>query len=198
MADTLTRHLLALDPGASSLVVEVCASIIDATREATLPVAAFVCIAEDSDEVRRLYQSIPSGVPMVILAEDRDDSVLRDGFAKGAVAVLSPNAGSARLCAAVVAVMQGLNAWEADASHARSREFANRAASDPGVDPLTPRELEVFELMAKGLTNREIGAALNISTHTAKFHVAQILEKTGAATRAEAVRLGLRLGLVGI
>jgi DNA-binding NarL/FixJ family response regulator len=65
-------------------------------------------------------------------------------------------------------------------------------------DPLTPRELEVFELLAKGLANREIASALGITPHTAKFHVAQILDKTGSATRTEAVRQGLRLGLIGL
>lgn len=108
----------------------------------------------------RLYQSVPTGVPVVILAEDLDDFMFADGFSKGAVAMLSPNAGSVRLCAAVAAVMQGLDVWEADASHGQRREFANRAASEPSVEPLTPQELEVFELMANGLTNREIGARL--------------------------------------
>jgi DNA-binding NarL/FixJ family response regulator len=56
----------------------------------------------------------------------------------------------------------------------------------------------VFELLAKGLANRDIALALGISSHTAKFHVAQILEKTGAATRTEAVRQGLRLGWIGL
>jgi DNA-binding NarL/FixJ family response regulator len=65
-------------------------------------------------------------------------------------------------------------------------------------DPLTPRELEVFELMAKGLGNRDIALALGISSHTAKFHVAQILDKTGSATRTEAVRQGLQAGWIGL
>jgi DNA-binding CsgD family transcriptional regulator len=68
----------------------------------------------------------------------------------------------------------------------------------PEHEPLTPRELEVFELMAKGLSNREIGGVLGISAHTAKYHVAQILAKVGAATRAEAVHAGLRFGLIGL
>jgi len=51
---------------------------------------------------------------------------------------------------------------------------------------------------AKGLGNREIATALGISRHTVKFHVGQILEKTGSASRLEAVRQGLRHGLVGL
>jgi DNA-binding CsgD family transcriptional regulator len=71
-------------------------------------------------------------------------------------------------------------------------------AGVPEHEPLTPRELEVFELLGKGLSNRDIGGVLGISAHTAKYHVARILAKVGAATRAEAVREGLRWGLIGL
>ena len=55
----------------------------------------------------------------------------------------------------------------------------------------------MFELVGKGCSNRDIAEALGISTHTAKYHVAQILAKVNAATRAEAVSEGLRSGLIG-
>jgi DNA-binding CsgD family transcriptional regulator len=51
-------------------------------------------------------------------------------------------------------------------------------------------------MLAAGLANKEIASCLNISDHTAKFHVASILGKLGAATRTEAVALGIRRGLV--
>ena len=61
---------------------------------------------------------------------------------------------------------------------------------------LTAREMDVLRLMAQGLGNRSIGRALAISSHTAKYHVAAVLAKLGAHTRAEAVSLGIRRGLV--
>jgi len=64
------------------------------------------------------------------------------------------------------------------------------------AEPLTRREREVLQMLAAGLGNKEIAARLNISDHTAKFHVASILGKLGAATRTEAVALGIRRGLV--
>jgi DNA-binding NarL/FixJ family response regulator len=64
------------------------------------------------------------------------------------------------------------------------------------AETLTPREREVLELLGRGLSNREIAARLSISEHTAKFHVASVLAKLGAANRADAVRRGLRRGLV--
>jgi DNA-binding NarL/FixJ family response regulator len=63
-------------------------------------------------------------------------------------------------------------------------------------EPLTTREREVLRLLAAGLGNKEIAAKLSISEHTAKFHVASILGKLGAASRTEAVALGMRHGLI--
>jgi DNA-binding CsgD family transcriptional regulator len=70
---------------------------------------------------------------------------------------------------------------------------SHRAVED-GTPPLTPREREVLELLAVGLSNREIGQALQISAHTAKFHVQGVLEKLDATSRTEAaVRAARRL-----
>lgn len=105
-------------------------------------------------------------------------------------ALLSLDASPARLRAAVAAVLEGL--------FVREQAWATPATDLPAHEPLTARELEVFELLGKGLSNRDIGGVLGISAHTAKYHVAQILAKVGAATRAEAVREGLRSGLIGL
>ena len=114
-----------------------------------------------------------------------EDVVVRG--ARGATAQLSADAPPERLRAAVAAVLEGLSVREVP-----------WASTAPDHEPLTARELEVFELLAKGLSNRDIGGVLGISVHTAKYHVAQILAKVGAATRAEAVSEGLRAGLIGL
>lgn len=61
---------------------------------------------------------------------------------------------------------------------------------------LTGRELEVLRLVARGLSNKEIAATLDLSTHTVKYHLASVLEKLGVSSRTEAVSLGIRTGLV--
>jgi DNA-binding NarL/FixJ family response regulator len=65
-------------------------------------------------------------------------------------------------------------------------------------EALTPRELEVLEVLAQGLSNRAIAARLAISEHTVKFHVSSIFGKLGAENRTDAVRRGVRLGLVAL
>jgi ATP/maltotriose-dependent transcriptional regulator MalT len=66
------------------------------------------------------------------------------------------------------------------------------------IESLTTREREVLELVADGLSNREIARTLEISEHTVKFHLAAIFGKLGVSSRTEAVRRGLQLGLVQI
>ena len=61
---------------------------------------------------------------------------------------------------------------------------------------LSQREQEVLHLLALGLPNKIIASRLSISEHTVKFHVASIMAKLGATSRTEAVRLGVRRGLV--
>nr|NLD39806.1 AAA family ATPase [Actinomycetales bacterium] len=72
---------------------------------------------------------------------------------------------------------------------------ASEAAGVAGEAPLTAREQQVLELVAQGLSNRQIGARLFISDKTASVHVSAILRKLGAATRAEAAAIAARTGL---
>jgi DNA-binding NarL/FixJ family response regulator len=75
---------------------------------------------------------------------------------------------------------------------------ARLQSSDPRVvgDVLTPREAEVLELVAHGLTNGQIGERLFISTKTASVHVSNLLAKLGASGRAEAVSIAHQRGLL--
>lgn len=73
-----------------------------------------------------------------------------------------------------------------------------RARQEPPTESLTTREFEVLRLVAEGLHNRDIAAALGVTEHTVKFHLGAIFGKLGASTRTEAVRKGLRMGVIDI
>jgi len=143
---------------------------------------------QDADETLAL----PPGMPAVVLGEDLSSLAAR--AEQRAWALLSPAATPAQLRTAVAAVLQGLSVREPALGFGAA--CTHTAADDH--EPLTPRELEVFELLGKGLSNRDIAGVLGISPHTAKYHVGQILAKVGAATRAEAVSAGLRMGIIGL
>jgi len=66
------------------------------------------------------------------------------------------------------------------------------------TEPLTPREVQVLELLAEGLPNKAIAARLGVSDQTVKFHVAAISGKLGAANRTDAVRRAVRRGLIAL
>jgi len=78
----------------------------------------------------------------------------------------------------------------------RLRAALNRSRDDDLLEPLTPRESQVLELLAEGLPNKGIGARLGISDQTVKFHVASICGKLQVTNRTEAVRVALRRGLI--
>ena len=162
------------------------------TDAQTAQADVLVVVEATTDVAGLLIQRLPPALPVLWLGGDARPSRFRMRSPAGWIAA---DADDARLAAAVHALAAGLYVTDDAGS---SELSVPAAASGLPNDPLTPRELEVFELLAKGLANRDIALALGISSHTAKFHVAQILEKTGAATRTEAVRQGLRLGWIGL
>jgi DNA-binding CsgD family transcriptional regulator len=73
-----------------------------------------------------------------------------------------------------------------------------QAPGAPVIAPsgLSPREIEILRLVARGLSNRDVGRALSISEHTAANHIRSILRKTGAANRTEAAAYAHANGLI--
>ena len=138
------------------------------------------------------------GPRVVVLVEAGDERIgewLIDGCS-----VLPKGASNEQIAAAAQAVRAGLvatpPAFAADAL--RFERVGERRSVPPGFDALTPRERQVLVEMSHGLGNREIGGALGISAHTAKFHVAQIIAKLDAQSRAHAVAKALRAGMVDV
>jgi DNA-binding NarL/FixJ family response regulator len=107
-------------------------------------------------------------------------------------------AGLAGTSIEVVAEFPTLSAARAAAVPAEALMVApvRGAAAAHLPEPLTPREVEVLELLAEGLPNKAIAARLDISDQTVKFHVASIAGKLGAANRTDAVRRAVRRGLL--
>jgi two-component system, NarL family, response regulator YdfI len=74
----------------------------------------------------------------------------------------------------------------------------SRALSATATQALSPRESEILNMLADGLGNKEIAWRLHISEHTVKFHIGSIFNKLNASSRAEAVAIGIRRGLIAL
>jgi DNA-binding NarL/FixJ family response regulator len=138
------------------------------------------------------------GAPVAVLAPDSEH--VSAALAAGARAVLARGIGARALCAALIAIHRGLTVLD-DGPRARVAPDASEpgpardATAAPGEE-LTARELQVLQLLAAGLSNKAIARELEISEHTAKFHVNGILAKLGASSRTEAVVAAARRALV--
>jgi two-component system, NarL family, response regulator YdfI len=144
-----------------------------------------------------LASGLASDVAVVVLADGMTAAASADALRAGIRAALPGDISPEQLVSALQAVASGLLVLHP--SHADEGLAAGSAptrALDELAEALTSRELEVLQMLAAGLSNKEIAARLNISEHTVKFHVASILGKLGAASRTEAVSLGIRRGLV--
>lgn len=139
---------------------------------------------------------------VVVLTDERDPAHALDALRMGVRAVLPRDTGSAEIVAAVSAAAAGLvvvaQEWAQPLRGAlatvRGAPSAERGVLNP--ESLTPREVEVLQLIAEGLGNKQIAARLAISEHTVKFHVGSVFAKIRASTRAEAVMIGARRGLI--
>jgi len=141
-----------------------------------------------------------AGVPVVLLVRNPAMEPVANALRAGVRAVLSSGADAPEIVAALEAAALGLVVLDAGGveTFLHAPNAVARTASATLVEPLTARELEVLRLVAAGLGNKEIASRLQISDHTVKFHVASIMGKLGAASRTEAVTLGIRHGLIMI
>jgi DNA-binding NarL/FixJ family response regulator len=113
--------------------------------------------------------------------------------------VLPLNSGEDELEATIRALGEGL--WVGAPTLVQgllARKPVPLSAENAGLpgETLTGRELEVLQLTAEGLANKQIALALGISEHTVKFHLSSLYAKLGVTSRTEAVRAGARHGLV--
>lgn len=140
----------------------------------------------------RLAALDPDDHPTVALIADEKDAA--DVLAAGARGLLPRDVDPSTLLTALQAVASGLLVL--DPSFSPVAQPARGRESPPMTEDLTPRELEVLQLMAEGLSNKEIARRLGLSEHTAKFHVNAVLSKLDAHSRTEAVTRAARTGLI--
>ncbi len=161
--------------------------------------AADVILVGDEALLAETARALPGDTAraLVALSDDVRSVTLLRTLLRGGWGIVAPESDSAELQAAVVAAAQGLIVLP---PHLAEQALSQRSAVEVTtlIEPLTPREREVLELISQGLPNKLIASQLQISEHTVKFHVSALFAKLGANSRTEAVSLGARQGLISL
>ncbi|MEV0953677.1 response regulator transcription factor [Promicromonospora sp. NPDC050249] len=149
----------------------------------------------DGLRATELVLRLPEPPRVLVVTTFEHDGYVLDALAVGASGFLLKRAGADEMVQAVrtVAVGQSLLYPQALRDLVRTRPRATA-----GAPVLTPREREVLGLVAQGMTNGEIAAALVVGVETVRTHVASVLGKLQARDRTQAVVLGYRAGLVDL
>jgi DNA-binding NarL/FixJ family response regulator len=142
-----------------------------------------------------------AGVPRVLMLTTFDlDEYVYDALRAGASGFLLKDVPAEQLVDGIRVIDQG-DALLAPSVTKRlidefSRSGAAQRSAPASLEDLTPRELEVFKLIARGMSNAEIAAELVVSETTVKTHVARVLMKLGVRDRVQAVVLAYESGVV--
>jgi DNA-binding NarL/FixJ family response regulator len=187
-------------------------SLAAASEGAVAQVDVLLADVDDLASLATLTATIQPRLGLVAIAAQGGDAALRNGLAGAAggagwlgalgLGLLPRDAAPEEILAALDAVGHGLVVLERGLARALASPAPVAPASAGATPievhegPLTTRELEVLQLLAEGLPNKIIAQRLKVSEHTAKFHVASIMTKLGAASRTEAVTLAARRGLL--
>ena len=128
---------------------------------------------------------------LALVAAPEESGTAREAGASG---LLLRNAEPEKLLKALEAVAAGL--FVSEPEFAPYLFTSDVIPIEPLVEPLTPRELEILQLIAEGMANKAIARQLDISDHTVKFHTTAIFGKLGVGSRTEAVVRATRAGLI--
>jgi DNA-binding NarL/FixJ family response regulator len=183
------------------------ARVVEACEDADIAVAEPDASIEDADIVLA-DRPVETTAHLIALASSQERDIGRETWPADIRAVVPADIDAVTLGAVVAVVAgglivvprQGLGGDVARAETVNAKIAGAWADPIDGADQLpiilTPREREVLALLAEGASNKEIARTLAVSVHTAKFHVASLAEKLGAHSRAEAIAIAIRTGLV--
>ena len=152
------------------------------------------------EATRQLHERRPD-VRVIALTTYADDESVLGALRAGARGYLTKDAGAEDIRTAIFTVAAGEATLDPAVQHHVVAALAGDAGEDDCVDAselpdgLTPREAEVLELIAEGLSNAEIAQRLFVSPTTVKSHINHLFAKAGLRDRAQAVAYAYRVGV---
>lgn len=153
---------------------------------------------ENGIEVLTQIKRERPGTEVLMLTSSTADEHLLAAVRAGALAYLPKTAGVDQVVASVRAAARGESLLEPRIAARLVREVREASPRPKPLHQLSPREVEVLAVLARGRSNREIARSLAISEETVKAHVSSILGKLRLADRTQAAIFGLQQGLVAL
>ncbi|MCF8155094.1 MAG: response regulator transcription factor [Rhodoferax sp.] len=146
----------------------------------------------------RLVKAWPS-IRVLILSMHQNAEYVRQALRQGAVAYLLKDAAPLELELALRAVLRGETYLSPAVSKGVVSDYVHRLRSEEQpVDPLTPRQREVLQLIAEGQSTKEIARRLDLSVKTVETHRTQLMKQLDIHEVAGLVRYAVRAGLVSV
>ncbi|GHF04163.1 DNA-binding response regulator [Streptomyces spiralis] len=170
------------------------AAVVERTRPSIVLLDLKLSTAADTeglDLCARLTQRHPD-LAVLVLTTFLDDSLVVEAIQHGARGYVVKDVDTTELLRSIRAVARNESAFDSHAAAAMVRSMRVQ----PQRPKFTERELNVLQMLAHGLSNREIGGELYISETTVKFHVRNIMRKMDASSRAEVVYEASKLGVI--
>ena len=144
----------------------------------------------------RIVRDFP-GVKVIILSGHSNEEFVLRALREGAHGYMLKDAAAEELALALKAVAQGQTYLSASVSRTVIEAYLSRNGGEKGpVDPLTPRQREILQLIAEGRNTKEIAGTLGISIKTVEAHRAQLMDRLDIHEVAGLVRYALRMGMI--
>ncbi|MGD8475104.1 MAG: response regulator transcription factor [Anaerolineae bacterium] len=152
----------------------------------------------DGIEATRQIATGEAGPPILVLTSFAGDDKVFPAIKAGALGYLLKDSEPADLVEAIHQVYRGEPSLQPSIAQKLLKELRHPSARPPTPDPLTDREMEVLRLVAKGLSNPEIGQQLVIAEATVRTHMSNILSKLHLANRVQATLYALQEGIASL
>lgn len=148
----------------------------------------------DGIEATRQIRAAVATCQVLVLTSFAEDAQVREALQAGAIGYLLKDIRKAELVRAIRDAAEGRPTLHPEAQRHLIRQVVSPEPTSPWLD-LTPREQEVLRLIASGRSNKEIGAALNLTEGTVKGYVSAVLVKLGVSDRTQAALYAVKHGL---
>ena len=147
-------------------------------------------------EATRLIRQQNPGTKVVILTMYQTEEYISEVLKAGAACYVTKDAAGEELLKAIQAAISGTVFLQPSVAATLVDQYLRIVTTGETEGGLTPREMEILQLLAKGMSNKALAAYLNLSVHTVRAHRTNIMQKLGVHNTAELINRAMALNLI--